>query len=180
MKDLVSSVSIGKLDKQLDYRNKDNESKAKAIQEYLKYAYSQLSPEHVYISADVYGLVGSVHNDMGLGQYWEGISNVVDYICPMMYPSHYGKGVYGINVPDAHPYETIYHCTKDSINRNKSIPTPAILRPWIQDFTAGWVRGHINYGVKEVSAEIKALEDNGVNEFLLWNASNRYTGSAVK
>ncbi|KYH33992.1 bacterial SH3 domain protein [Clostridium tepidiprofundi DSM 19306] len=170
----------GKMDKLLDYRNTRKESKAKAIQEYLKYAYSQLSKKHVYIAADVYGLVGSVNDDMGLGQYWEGISNVVDYICPMMYPSHYGKGSYGLNIPDAHPYETVYHCTKDSVNKNNSIPTPAIVRPWIQDFTASWVRGHIHYGEKEVKAQIKALKDNGVNEFLLWNASNKYSVSSVK
>jgi hypothetical protein len=169
----------GKLDKNLNYRNINNETKAKAIQEYLQYAYKELSQEHVYIGADVYGSVGSTSNDMGIGQYWEGISNVVDYICPMMYPSHYGRGVYGLNVPDANPYETIYKCTEDSLDRNALIPTPAGIRPWIQDFTAGWVKGHINYGEKEVRAQIKALEDNGINEFLLWNAANKYTEAAI-
>lgn len=169
----------GKLDKKLNYRNTNNESKAKAIQEYLQYAYKELSQEHVYLAADVYGAVGSTNDDMGIGQYWEGISNVVDYICPMMYPSHYGKGVYGLNVPDANPYKTIFKSVEDSIDRNALIPTPAGIRPWIQDFTAGWVKGHINYGEKEVRAQIKALEDNGVNEFLLWNAGNKYTEAAI-
>ena len=60
----------GKLDKSLDYRNTEGESKPQAIQEYLKYAREQLAPLNVYISADVYGLVGSVADDMSLGQYW--------------------------------------------------------------------------------------------------------------
>ncbi len=170
----------GKLDPYLDYRNTNNETKPQAIQNFLKYAYEELSPYKVYIGADIYGLVGSVTDDMGLGQYWEAISNVVDYVCPMMYPSHYANHTYNLSVPDAYPYETVYNSTKDSVMRNKNIPTPAIIRPWIQDFTASWVKGHIEYGEKEVRAQIKALEDNGIDEFMLWNPNNRYTESALK
>lgn len=165
----------GKLDASLDYRNVKNETKPQAIQEYLKYARKEISPLGAYISADVYGLVTSVEDDMALGQYWEAVSNVVDYISPMMYPSHYGNGVYGLSVPDAFPYETVFKGTKDGVSRNKNIKTPAIMRPWIQDFTAGWVKGHIKYGDKEVAAQIKAMKDNGVDEYLLWNATNRYS-----
>ena len=170
----------GKLDSVLDYRNAGNETKPQVIQNFLKYAYKELSPYHVYIGADVYGLVGSVTDDMGIGQYWEAISNVVDYICPMMYPSHYANHTYGLPVPDAYPYETIYHSTKDSLLRNNNIETPAIIRPWIQDFTASWVKGHIKYGDAEVRAQIRAMEENGIDEFMLWNPNNRYTESALK
>ncbi|QCX32779.1 hypothetical protein FDN13_03130 [Caloramator sp. E03] len=170
----------GKLDKILDYRNTDNIPKPLAIQNYLKLAYKELSPLKVYIGADIYGLVGSVPDDMALGQYFEAISNVVDYVCPMMYPSHYANGTYKLQIPDAKPFETIFNSAKDSVARNKNIKTPAIIRPWIQDFTATWVKGHIHYGVNEVSNEIKALELNGIDEFMLWNAGNKYTEEAVK
>ncbi len=169
----------GRLDKSLDYRNTTGESKPETIQNYLKYAREQLAPLGVYISADIYGLVGSVADDMSLGQYWEAVSNMVDYVCPMMYPSHYANGTYGLSVPDAYPYETIYHSTKDSVARNKNIETPAAIRPWIQDFTAPWVKGYIKYTDKQVEEQIKALEENGVKEFLLWNAGNRYSEAAV-
>ncbi len=169
-----------KLDKSVDYRNTLGESKPVTIQRYLQYAHKELSPLNVYTSADIFGQVGSVSDDMGLGQYWEAVSNVVDYVSPMMYPSHYGNGVYGLSVPDAYPYETIDRGIKDAIERNKNIETPAIIRPWIQDFTASWVKGYIKYGTNEVKAQIKALEDNGVNEFILWNAANRYTEDALK
>lgn len=170
----------GKLDKVLDYRNTKGESKPQTIQEFLKYAHKELSKEEVYIAADIYGLVGSVPNDMGLGQYWEGISNVVDYVAPMMYPSHYANGTYNLSVPDAYPYETVYQGTKDAIDRNKNIETPAIIRPWIQDFSAPWVKGYIKYGPKELAAQIKALEDNGIKEYMLWNAGNKYSEEALK
>lgn len=170
----------GKLDKLVDYRNENNESKAKAIQEYLIYARKELSPFHVYIGADIYGLVASVTNDMDLGQYWEAISNVVDYICPMAYPSHYANGTYGIPIPDANPGDTVYYTTKDSVRRNGNLEAPATIRPWIQDFTAPWVKGYIKYGPDELLAQIKALEKNGVEEFLLWNASNKYSYTVVE
>lgn len=169
----------GKLDKSLDYRNTTGESKPQAIQDYLKYAREQLSPLNVYISADVYGLVGSVADDMSLGQYWEAVSNAVDYISPMMYPSHYANQTYGLSVPDAYPYETVYHSTKDSVARNKNIETPAGIRPWIQAFTAPWVSGHISYSDKQIEDQIRALEENGVKEYLLWNAGNKYPEGAI-
>lgn len=52
-----------------------------------------------------------------------------------------------------------------------------ISRPWIQDFTASYLgAGNYKvYGKEEVEAQIKALYENGINEFLLWNAGNRYT-----
>ena len=164
----------GKLDKVLNYRNTDNITKAEAIQKYLNYAKKELSPYNVYISADIYGQVGSSYDDMSLGQFWEAVSSEVDYISPMMYPSHYGKGVYGLDIPDANPYKTIYHSTKDSINRNNNISSPAIIRPWIQAFTATWVKGHINYGPNEIKEQIKAMKDLGVDEYILWSATNRY------
>ena len=164
----------GKLDKVLNYRNPDNMTKAEAIQKYLNYAKKELSPYNVYISADIYGQVGSSSDDMSLGQFWEAVSSEVDYVSPMMYPSHYGKGVYGLDIPDANPYKTIYHSTKDSINRNNNISSPAIIRPWIQAFTATWIKGHIHYGSKEVKEQIKAMKDLGVDEYILWNATNRY------
>ena len=164
----------GKLDAYLDYRNTENDSKPVAIQKYLKYAWEELTPYHVYINADIYGQIGTFQDDMGLGQYWEAISGYVHYISPMMYPSHYINGAYGIPVPDAAPYKTIYYCTLDSINRNENIDNGAEIRPWIQDFTAKWVKGHITYDVKAVKKQIKALEDLGIHQYLLWSPSNRY------
>ncbi|MGL4980810.1 MAG: putative glycoside hydrolase [Fusobacteriaceae bacterium] len=165
----------GKLDPHLNYRNPKNESKPAAIQNFLTEAHKELSPLGVYTAADVYGQVGSSPDDMALGQHWEAVSNVVDYICPMVYPSHYGPGVYGAAIPDAEPYKTVYGSSRDSLNRSFNIDTPATIRTWIQDFSAPWVKGHIKYGKKEVKEQIKALNALGLEEYILWNAANRYS-----
>ncbi|STO31707.1 Uncharacterized protein conserved in bacteria [Fusobacterium necrogenes] len=164
----------GKLDKELDYRDTTGESKPETIQKYLRYAKKELEPLEVYVSADIYGQVPSSNDDMGLGQHWEVISNEVDIISPMAYPSHYGRGVYGISVPDAEPYKTIYYTILDGINRNYNIEYPSQIRPWLQAFTAKWVKGHILYGKEEIEAQIKALNDLGIKQYMLWNPSNRY------
>lgn len=164
----------------LDYKNAENESKVLAVYRYLRFARAELEPYRVYVAADTFGWMASSQGDENIGQHWESLSNAVDYNCPMMYPSHYGQGNFGLPVPDAQPYATIDAGIKDAKQRDANLLTPGALRPWIQDFTARWVRGHITYGPEEVRAQIQALEDNGVHEFLIWNAANRYTKAALK
>ncbi|MBS7527267.1 hypothetical protein KHM83_11300 [Fusibacter paucivorans] len=177
--DYVRFPAISNKDR-IDFRNETGATQVAAIQNYLKYAYGELSPMHVYVSADVFGWAATAINDVGIGQHWEAIANVVDYICPMMYPSHYGTNNFGLSVPDAQPYATVDASIKDALKRNENLETPAQIRPWIQDFTATWVKGHIRYGAAEVEAQIQALSDNGIDEFMLWNAGNRYSETAVK
>lgn len=167
-----------RLDASLDYRNENLESKTAAIQGFLKFAYGELAPMGAYVSADVFGWTATAVTDVGIGQQWEAITSVVDYICPMIYPSHYGPGIFGFDVPDAHPYGTVYASVMDGIERNKNAYTPAVIRPWIQDFTAPWVKGYIRYGYDEILAQVRALEDAGIDEYIFWNAGNRYTTSA--
>lgn len=169
-----------KKDKSLDFRNNLGENKTEAIQGFLKLAYKTLSAEEVYVAADVFGWTATAIGDVGIGQHWEAMTNVVDYMCPMVYPSHYGQGNFGLSVPDAFPYETIDRSMKDAIARNNNVETPAHLRPWIQDFSAPWVKGHIAYGAREVGLQIQALKDNGINEYILWNPLNRYSENALK
>ncbi len=169
-----------KEDKNIDFKNKLNESKVQAIQGFLKTAHQRLSKKHVYVTADIFGWMTTAGDDQNIGQHWEAMANVVDYTAPMIYPSHYSRGNYSLKVPDAQPYKCVAAAIKDAIDRNKNIETPAKLRPWIQDFTARYLAGHIEYGVKEIKAEIKALKDNGVDEYMMWNSKSSYTDNAYR
>jgi|GEM_PF-596536 len=164
----------------LDMKNNRDENRTQAIHNFLRKAYEELSKENVYVSADIFGWATSSISDEGIGQHWEALTSTVDYTSPMVYPSHYGPGIYGLAVPDAHPYRTVYESVKDGIERNKNVNNPALIRPWIQDFTARWVKGYINYGPTEVRAQIQALEDLGIEEFILWSPGNNYTWEAIK
>lgn len=164
-----------KLDKSLDFKNPEDHSKTYAVQEFTKYAYEAISAKEAYVALDVFGWTATTVNDSGIGQHWEGMSNVSDYMCPMVYPSHYGPNIFGLAVPDANPYTTVNEAMKDAQERNANIETPAKLRPWLQAFTATWVKGYIPYRTAEIQAQIKACEDLGINDYIFWNASNRYT-----
>lgn len=98
----------------------------------------------------------------------------VDYFCPMVYPSHYGPGVFGFGVPNDHPYDVIDQ-TLQIMNRQAE-GLPMSIRPWIQDFGYG---PFAPYTAAQVEAEMEALADNGTSGWMIWNARARFTESAL-
>ena len=198
------------------------QDKEDVITEFTIYAAQELHDMGVPLSADVYGVIIDSKLDASIvGQNYYEMAKHLDYISPMVYPSHYGPGNLGLAVPDAQPYETIFRSMKtsrkvlagmgreaenmqvsgndvsgnsisgNSISENNAsgksmdaadpkdlVPNQEIradVRPWLQDFTATWVKGHIRYGPEEIRAQIQAVYDAGYEEWILWNASNRYT-----
>ena len=149
--------------------------RARVIREQLLTTRARLMPLGVPVTADVFGLTATDTTDMGIGQKWEQFINTVDVVLPMMYPSHYNPGSYGIGNPNAHPYETIAHGLKDAHRRSAGIPGAATLRPWYQDFTLG----PPHYTATEVRAQIEAGYANGVQGWVLWNPRSMYTESAI-
>ncbi len=142
-----------------------------ALVEFLINAKQQLAP--IPISIDVFGLTPSVDHDMGIGQRFLQMAEVVDYISPMIYPSHYRKGEYGIPDPNKEPYKTVFRTVSDA---KKLLGEKYYkLRPYLQDFSMGY-----KYGVEEVKAQIKACYDNGIFEWLLWDPKCKYTLEAVE
>jgi len=157
---------------------KDDRTRVQVVSEFVKYAKEQLEPLGVRVSVDIFGYTASAGVDTGIGQDFELISANVDVISAMIYPSHYSTGWFGAKVPDAAPYVTINGASADTNKKLAELEKKnlkPIVRPWIQDFTATWVKGYIKYGKQQVEDQIRALKDNGVDEFLLWNAGNNYT-----
>jgi hypothetical protein len=155
---------------------KDDRSRTDVVSSFVKYAKEQLTPLGARVSVDIFGYAASVPAADGIGQDFNKISMNVDVISPMIYPSHYSTGWFNSKVPDAAPYATINGAMKDTHKKLEAIDSlKPIIRPWIQDFTASWVPGYIKYGKHEVEEQIRALKDNGVDEFLLWNAGNTFT-----
>ena len=157
-------------------------SKAESIAEFLSYARDRLSKMGIVVSADVFGLVTSVENDMYIGQHLESIAGSVDVVCPMVYPSHYGKGSYGVAEPDFEPYKIVNRSMTIAMQRLDAMDNAgrkAVLRPWLQDFTASYLERYKRYGPAEVRAQIDATYDSGAEEWLLWNAGNIFTAGAL-
>ena len=179
----------------------EEKDREEIITEFVKYASERVHEAGGAISADVYGMVIDSRTDQQIvGQNYIEMSRYLDYISPMVYPSHYGPYNYNIPVPDAEPYRLVLTALQSSRKVLAGIsgetvsgnmepeytaeqiaslsPAEGIsvqVRPWLQDFTATWVQGHISYGPEEIRAQIQAVYDAGYEEWILWNAANRYT-----
>lgn len=154
-------------------------SRTEIICEFMEYAYGKLKSRGLFVSADVFGaIINSNINANAVGQVYGELAKHVDYISPMVYPSHYGYGYYGIDYPDTRPYETITTALLDSRKELYFAGADgghmATVRPWLQDFTATWLTHHISYGPEQVREQIQATYDAGYDEWLLWDASCRY------
>jgi len=157
---------------------KTDQSRTDVVSGFVKYAREQLEPLGVRVSVDIFGYAASVPAAEGIGQDFAKISSSVNVISPMIYPSHYSTGWFKQPDPDKAPYATIKGAMVDTHKKLDPLEgAKPVIRPWIQDFTASWLgSGHyIKYGAAEVQAQIKALHESGVDEYLLWNATNRYT-----
>lgn len=173
--DYVRFPSDGDLDT-IQYPAKDQRSRRQVIAEFLAYARRELQPLDVRVSADVFGLVTSFPDDMGVGQRLEEIGATVDYVSPMLYPSHYTPGNLGLANPNAMPYDTVYRSLQDAKGRlvTAGLAETAMIRPWLQDFSMGHA-----YGPDEVRSQIRATYDAGYSEWMLWNAASQYTEPAL-
>lgn len=148
-----------------------------AVTDFVAYARQQLKPYEVKVGVDIFGYSATVPEAPGIGQNYARISQNVDVISPMIYPSHWGPGYFNIPKPDLAPYQLVSEFEKAEKSSLAALQMPPIQRPWIQDFTASWlgVGTYQAYGKDQVDAQIRALHDSGINEFLLWNAGNSYT-----
>lgn len=151
-------------------------SRAQVIHDQLAYARSLIHPLGVPLTIDVFGLTTTDTSDMGIGQNWEEFAPEVDGVQPMTYPSHYGPGLYGLDNPNAHPYEVIARAMKDALARNARVPHPPRIVPWYQDFN----QGTPPYGPEQIRAQMQAGYDAGVQSWMLWNPGSQYTVAALR
>ncbi|MDP9021701.1 MAG: putative glycoside hydrolase, partial [Actinomycetota bacterium] len=145
------------------------------IVDFLARASERIHDAGGYISADLFGLVTYDFrwDAGGTGQVLERIAEHVDFISLMVYPSHYAGGNYGLEPhPIEHPYETVWNAMQEAQMRVQDLR--AEIRPWLEDFSAPWM-GYPNHSPEHVTEQIRAVYDNGIDGWLLWNAGNRYT-----
>jgi hypothetical protein len=123
-----------------------------------------------YLGLAVFGV--SATRPKEVGQDIGAMSRYVDYVAPMVYPSHWGPGEYGVSDPNSQPYAIVNRSLKDF--QKKVAGTSAQVMPWLQDFSLG-----VHYGVPQVRAQILAARADRIGSFLLWNAGCVYQGGAL-
>ncbi|QTM98690.1 GTP-binding protein [Sediminibacillus dalangtanensis] len=150
--------------------------RVKAVTDFVSHAKEELSDYDVDVSVDIFGYSATIEEAPGIGQNFSKIADNVDVISSMIYPSHW-TSYFGIDNPDEEPYKLVTEYAKVENEVLGSLEDPPVSRPWIQDFEAPWLYSGKTkqYGKDEVEAQIKALNENGIHEFLIWNSGNSYT-----
>lgn len=148
--------------------------KAEVIRLFSLYLRTELRDLPVPLSADIFGLTTWNRDDLNIGQVLEDLAPIFDYLSPMVYPSHYPMGFQGYKNPAQHPYEIIKTAMERARERLDAIgQDPKKLRPWIQDFDLG-----AEYDARMVKLEKQAIYDAGIQSWLSWDPSNKYTRGA--
>ena len=151
-----SSSKFMKFDTKNDFENRVNN-----INSFLSRSRQLLHNEGCLLSADTFGYILTNKQDGGIGQNLETIVENVDFISPMVYPSHYTNGSFGYQNPNEHPYEVITAALTDALDRGVDKDK---IRPFLQGF---W---HSN---EDIRNNIKAASDLEM-DWLIWNILSVY------
>lgn len=151
-----------------DFKNKYDEEKAEAVQNFLFYAADQIHKIGAYLSVDVFGECSGEYVT-AYGQYWPAISNIVDAISSMPYTDHFGRSV----DTWTNAYRTVYNWAKGAAARQKEIPTPAVARTWITAYDTPYWKPTVIYNASKIEDQVKALYDAGLDGgFITWNSAS--------
>ena len=196
MKDVFYSISGDE--------NGNVKSKSDELEDFFIYLHKHLKKnikgDKPKLSADLFGMTTTNFNDLFIGQIQEKAEPYFDYLCPMVYPSHYPKWFLGFENPNENVYSVVNYSLKKAVERLSatstriktrkffhpvSTSTPNLyikpssdsqkLRPWLQDFNYGG-----NYDANKVRAQIQAVYDAGLSSWMLWDSANSYTLDALK
>ena len=170
-----------------------NPNKSEALEMFFAYLHQEVMPTGVVMSADLFGYVTVLTDDLGIGQQLERALPYFDYIAPMVYPSHYNKGFAGLQNPNSDPYKVVYKSMSEAERRTVATTTtvfhfdavpiastsPQIyrkesfsklkMRPWLQDFDYGK-----EYTPEDIRAQIQATYDAGLTSWYFWDPANKY------
>jgi hypothetical protein len=152
------------------YPVRGDTSKAKTITQFVRYASRKLRKLGVRVSVDVFGLAAT--RDLGIGQKPNRLAPYVDAVYPMVYPSHFNPGEYGLADPNANPGQTVTDALLyfEAAMRGSG----ARLVPWLQDFSLGRT-----YTTADLQAQVDAARSLDTHGFLLWNPVGLYTADAL-
>ncbi len=197
--DYIRFPSDGNM-KDISYPWSGTEKKSEIMRQFFAYLNENLRPTGAVLSADLFGMTSTNTDDLNIGQILENALPYFDYVSPMVYPSHYPPQFMGFAKPAEKPYEVIKYSMDAAVRRTVATTTTVVMfgqepvstttkpivyrkesfdsskiRPWLQDFNLG-----ATYDAPMVRKQIQATYDSGLDSWLLWNASNRYTASALE
>jgi hypothetical protein len=180
------------------FGNTGTTTKKEMLRQFFAYLDDNLKSTKLKTSADLFGMVTTNTDDLGIGQTLENALPYFDYISPMVYPSHYPPKFNGWPDPNKVPYEVVKFSLDSAVKRTENfastssatllstttlpiLPVRNIkrmnknqIRPWLQDNDYP-----IHYTSAMVRAQIQATYDAGLTSWMLWDPANTYTREAL-
>jgi hypothetical protein len=186
----LEAVSLGFDEIQFDYvrfpsdgdlttsdfgRDYTAEARAAAITGFVQLASDAIRPTGAKLAADLFAIIALFGDEQGIGQQYDQLVPLLDYVCLMVYPSHFIVG--NIESAPGHPNDYPYETVHETLERAEQLVPGSKLkaRPWIQDFD---YPGLSEYGEDELRAQMDAAEDYGTSGWMVWDPSTEYTVSA--
>ncbi|MEX2501383.1 MAG: putative glycoside hydrolase, partial [Trueperaceae bacterium] len=103
-----------------------------------------------------------------IGQDIQGMAEHLDYVAPMLYPSHWGPWEYGVEDPNRQPYDIISEALK--VWNEATADKRARVVPWLEDTPyRAWDRP------QQVREQLRAAAEHANNEWLMWHPGSTYT-----
>jgi len=154
--------------------------RTKAIDKIVSATYDTVKNSDTFLSLDVFGVTLWRTDDNNIGQQYNDMVMISDYICPMIYPSHFDAGTLNFPDPGNHPKEIIQQSGKYSALIEAKLQPVARYRPWLEDFDYPWGKYPYKYGPDKVQMQIDTADSTvGETGWTLWNARGSYTESVL-
>jgi hypothetical protein len=150
-----------------------------AIEQFIAKAKPRIKALGGVLAVDLFGLSPNDPRDVNIGQQWERVISQVDHVLPMVYPSHYlPTHLKGVPTPNRMPYETVFASVGMGVIRAQRLrdagASAARIIPWLQGFSAPWVSKNYPYGVEQADAQIRAVYDVGLEDWIFWHPGSKY------
>jgi len=140
-----------------------------AVVAFTATADAALYPYRIQHGASLYGI--SADRPREIGQDVAALKHHLDYVAPMIYPSHWGPGEYGVADPNRQPQAIVKATLNVWLNATDGARARVI--PWLEDTS---YRAYDRpFHVREQHRGTYAV---GISEWLMWDAGSRFTPSA--
>lgn len=162
-----------------DKSQKAYDFRTQAVDKVVSTSYNYLKNTDTFLSLDVFGVTLWRVDDNNIGQQYNDMIMISDYICPMVYPSHFLPGTLNFPDPGNHPKEIIQESGKYSTELENKLHPVAKYRPWLEDFDYPWGAHPYTYGPDKVKVQITTADATGASGWTLWNAVGKYTNTVL-
>ncbi|MGD9153350.1 MAG: putative glycoside hydrolase [Gammaproteobacteria bacterium] len=166
------AIALGANAIQLDYIRYHDKSRAvwqnvKDIYQVIKWFHDRLVPQHIPLQIDIFGVV-TKRDLLSIGQSARAFANVVEAMCPMVYPSHYIPEHYH----SRRPYQTVFSSLQ-ALKAQFGGHPPFKIYAFIE--VSNYIyRYSGQQKLRYINEQLRGVRDSRISGWYAWSPRNRY------